>query len=125
LIELRNKEEVSVDVQVELLVQSLGWSCFNLIDINNLPFLVETVLVDPLPNLIGFFILSVFDRQNLLVQNILDSTVGELEDLPPLRGNSTDDDLVCIPVGLEMETLCSCGSRSNGSRDPVKVPSLS
>jgi hypothetical protein len=90
LIELGNKEEVSVDVQVELLVESLGWSCFSLIDINNLPLLVKTVFVNLIMNLVGFLIFTVFDSQNFLGHNILNSTVGKLEDGLLFRVNTTD-----------------------------------
>jgi len=73
-------------METEFFVQSLSIILSSFIDIDDIPFLVDTIGVLCNNNLSGFLILGSIDSENSLVSADIDEPLSrlELEDLDPL-----------------------------------------
>jgi hypothetical protein len=76
--------EWSVDVEAKFLIHSLGCNLFRILDIDDLPFLVLSImdLVDD--NWLSFNIFCSRNIESLIVLDVDELFTSILEDLPPL-----------------------------------------
>ena len=98
----RSDIEWSVDMEAELLVESLGIKLFSLLSVDNLPSLVLSVMAVPDNNWLSFSIFSSFNIKDLLVLDVDELFASIQEDLPPLRVGSLDFHLLTTSIALNM-----------------------
>jgi hypothetical protein len=70
-------------MHAEVCVKSLGWFLLGLVKIDDLPFLIGTIVFVPNDNFSSFFILSTIDIECLVVLDIDEVLITVGEDLPP------------------------------------------
>lgn len=92
-----------IDIETELLVQTLSWWLWCLITIEDVPFLVETVVCFPLSNSLAFNILTSPDTEHILVVDILDITIGVSVELPPVAVSSNNFVVSSVSVALNVD----------------------
>lgn len=97
------KNEWPIDIETELLVQTLFWWLWCLIAIEDVPFLVETVVCFPLCDSLTFNILTSPDTEHILVVDILDIAIGVSMELPPVAVSSNTLEVSAISVALNVE----------------------
>jgi len=105
---LWNKDEWSIDVESELLVNSLSWLLACLIKIDNLPFLVESLVWVADNYVLALLVLSSVYIKCLLVDDILElsSACSVLEDLEPVVVlDTTSLEVLSSTIGLDLEWL--------------------
>lgn len=100
---LIDEYELSVDMETKLFVQSLTtfWLCF--INVDDAPFLVDTIVSWMGNNFLSFLVLSAIHIKTLFVIDILDECTIELEHLPPSTTditNQTEDSSFTIAADL-------------------------
>jgi hypothetical protein len=86
---LRDHDEWSVDIETEFFVHSLGWDLWCFININDLPSLVETIMLSLGDDFLSFKILYFIDIKSFaeVVDNMFTLV---FEQLPPLLGGNSD-----------------------------------
>jgi hypothetical protein len=92
-----------IDVETEFLVQTLSWWLWCLIAIEDIPFLVETVVCFPLCDSLAFNILTSPDTEHILVVYILDITIGVSMELPPVAVSCANFVVSSISAALNHE----------------------
>jgi len=82
---VRSNVEWSVDVETELFIESLSFNLSSIVEIDDLPFLVKSIVVSSNGNWSSFFILVSFNIDDLsILSNIDELSCSVLEDLEPL-----------------------------------------
>ena len=80
----RSDVEWSVDMEAEFFVHSLGFKLFSILNIDDLPFLVLSVMTVPDDYWLSFSVFTTCNIKNLLVLDVNKLVSSILEDLPPL-----------------------------------------
>lgn len=120
---LRDHDEWSVDIETEFFVHSLGWDLWCFININDLPSLVETIMLRPGDDILPFKILSLIDIKSFaeVVDNMFTLV---FEQLPPLLGGNSDLNVFFNSKGFHVENVSWVLSRVDTLVLVVKVPNL-
>lgn len=120
-----NKDEWSANEESELFVQSLSFSLRCRIKVDNVPFLVEAIVLVINDNVLTFIILASKDINCLLVDRIQDLSSHELPNLVPVVGGLCSLSLKVLTrsVALDSNRLVVI-SRLDCSGDVVEVPHL-
>jgi len=121
--EFGDEIEWSVDMETEVLVQSLCLWSLRLIDIDNIPLLTSGSLVAINLNWGTFTVIVTFDIKSFTGLPIDELVVLVLEYLPPVRVGAPDLHVVGSTIALDVERLVVVPC-SYGQRLLVEVPDL-
>lgn len=114
------KNEWSIDIDSELLIQTLSW-CFRcLINVHNGPLLVLTIMGNPTGNLLTFNILARPNREDLGVLYISNVSAVESMELPPFAGGSRKIVVSTIATSFKSKRIVVLSS-SNSLGLPMEV----
>jgi hypothetical protein len=122
--QLRYHVEWSINVDTELIIESLGLSLLSLIKIKNLPFLVCSAVVSSNTNSIAFFILRSSYVKDLVIGPVDELIIIVLEDLEPSWVGAPDLHVVGSTWALDVEWLVvqSC---LDSQWSLIEIPNLS
>jgi hypothetical protein len=94
--------EWSIDVEVEILVDTLGWISLHFINIDNIPFLASTTAVAKNLDCLSFNILGSSDIKYFTVLPINELATLVLENLEPSRVSAPDLHVVGLTSTLDV-----------------------
>lgn len=124
---LWNKDEWSIDVESELLVDALSWLLACLVKINNLPFLVESLVWWVDNYVLALLVLSSVNIEYLVVDDVLELSCARsiFEDLEPVVVlGATSLEVLSSTSRLDLEWLVVLFTLDSSSL-PVEVEDLS
>jgi hypothetical protein len=116
--------ECSVDPESELLVESLNFITLGLVDVDDLPSLVETGVLSPDNNLLAFWVLVSLDIEDLSWLGVDELLVLILEKLPPSWVSSPGKHVVCLTRVLNVPWLSLVTSWLDGLWLLIEPPLL-
>jgi hypothetical protein len=116
--------ECSVDPESELLVESLNFITLGLVDVDDLPSLVETSVLSPDNNLLAFWVLVSLDIEDLSWLGVDELLVLILEKLPPSWVSSPGKHVVCLTRVLNVPWLSLVTSWLDGLWLLIEPPLL-
>ena len=98
----RSNVEWSISVETEFLIESSCVSFSLCVEIENLPFLVGSIVFTPGKNSLTFNIFSSTDIKSFSVLKIDEVFTFIFEDLPPFRVGAVDSHFLGSTVGLDV-----------------------
>lgn len=120
---LRVEDEWSINVESISLIVSLGWWLWCILNINDRPLLVQTVVLWISNNVLSLNILSLVDVEDLTL-DIDDVCSYVFEELPPVRVGTLDINVLSTTIADDMKSIGCCSSGSNCLGLPVEEPLL-
>jgi hypothetical protein len=97
--------EWSVDMETKVFGDTLNLRTLSFVKINNLPFLVSSVVVTENTNCSTFFILTSSNIKHLVVIPVDELAILILENLPPTRVSAPDLHVLCSTRALDIPRL--------------------